>query len=260
MLTYPTIDPVMIQLGPIAIRWYGMAYLAGFVGGYLLLHKQRKDGLLKMTEDQLGGLATAMILGVILGGRIGYTLFYDPVYYLTHPLQMIAIWKGGMSFHGGFLGTLIAGAIYCRTEKLPYLTTADRVCVVVPVGLFFGRLANFINAELWGRPTDVPWGMIFPGGGPVPRHPSQLYEALLEGVVLFVIMWSLRRKLVRPGALLGVFMVSYSLFRMAMEQFRQPDAHIGFLFASVTMGQLLSSVMLVLGGWLVYSARRRNTA
>lgn len=258
MLTYPKIDPVLLHLGPIQIRWYGTMYLLGFLFGYLLLRKQIREGLFRITMDQLGGLSTALILGVVLGGRLGYVLFYDFVSYLRHPLEIFAIWKGGMSFHGGLIGTLVAGYIFCRREGLSYLSVADRVAVVVPIGLGLGRLANFINAELYGRVTQVPWGMVFPGGGPLPRHPSQLYEATLEGAVLFTIMWIMRGRLLRPGALLGLFMVGYAAFRIFAELFRQPDAHIGFLFLGVTMGQLLSSAMAVLGLWLLWSSRRQG--
>ncbi|MDH4230203.1 MAG: prolipoprotein diacylglyceryl transferase [Nitrospirota bacterium] len=258
MLAYPNIDPVIVHLGPLAIRWYGMAYLCGFLFGYLLTGRQRREGLLNITSDQLSGLVTAMILGVILGGRLGYVLFYDLPHYFNHPLQAFAIWRGGMSFHGGLLGTLVAGALYCRSEKLPYLSVADRVAVVVPVGLFFGRVANFINGELWGRTTDMPWGMIFPYAGALPRHPSQIYEALLEGLLLFALMWLMRKRLARPGALLGLFMVSYGILRVFVEFFREPDAQVGFLFSLVTMGQVLSGVMLAVGAWLLWSSRRRE--
>ncbi|MFQ5508962.1 MAG: prolipoprotein diacylglyceryl transferase [Leptospirillia bacterium] len=258
MLNYPNIDPVLLHLGPIKIRWYGTMYLLGFVIGYLLTIKQSREGLLKATADQIGGLTTALILGVILGGRLGYVLFYDFSAYLSHPADILAIWKGGMSFHGGLIGSLIAGAIFCRRQGLSYLGTADRVAVVVPVGLGLGRIANFINVELYGRVSDVPWAMVFPGGGPLPRHPSQLYEAFFEGVVLFTVLWLLRKRLSRPGQLLGLFMLLYAVFRMFGELFRQPDAHIGFLLFGTTMGQWLSFVMLAAGIWLLATARRRT--
>jgi len=258
MLPYPQIDPVLIHLGPVRIRWYGMMYLLGFLIGYLLLRKQIREGTFRVTLDQLGDLTTALILGVILGGRLGYVLFYDFSTYLHHPLQVFAIWNGGMSFHGGLLGTLVAGALYCRTQRLPFLAVADRVAVVVPVGLGLGRIANFINNELVGRVTDVPWGMVFPGYGDRPRHPSQLYEALLEGLVLFTVMWLMRKRLMAPGALLGLFLVLYASFRIFVEFFRQPDPQLGFLILGATMGQLLSAAMAAFGVWLLVTAKRRD--
>lgn len=257
MLTYPHIDPVLIHLGPIKIRWYGMMYLAGFLIGYLLLKRQAKEGLLRLTPDQLGGLTTALILGVVLGGRLGYVLVYDFSTYLQHPLSVFAIWRGGMSFHGGLAGTLIAGAVYCRGQRVPLLPVADRVSVVVPVGLGLGRIANFINNELVGRVTDVPWGIVYPGYGPLPRHPSQLYEAFLEGVVLFTVMWLVRARLKAPGALLGLFLTLYAAFRITVEFFRQPDPQLGTVLLGATMGQLLSTVMAACGVWLLATARRR---
>jgi len=260
MLSYPHIDPVLLSLGPIKIRWYGLMYLTGFGVGYLLLKRQIREGFLKMSLDQLGGLSTALILGVILGGRMGYVLFYDFSSYLAAPARIFAIWQGGMSFHGGLIGTLVAGAIFCRREGLPYLAVVDRVCVVVPVGLGLGRIANFINDELVGRVTDVPWAMVFPGYGPFARHPSQLYQAMLEGVVLFTVLWLVRNRLTLPGQLIGLFLTLYALFRMFAELFRQPDAQIGFLVGGTTMGQWLSAVMLVAGTVLLATAKRRAEA
>jgi phosphatidylglycerol:prolipoprotein diacylglycerol transferase len=258
MLPYPAIDPVLVHLGPIKIRWYGMMYLAGFLIGYLLLKRQIKEGLLRLTVDQLGGLTTALILGVILGGRVGYVLVYDFSTYLDHPLEVFAIWRGGMSFHGGLVGTLVAGAVYCRSQGVPLLPVADRVAVVVPVGLGLGRIANFINNELVGRVTDVPWAMVFPGYGPLPRHPSQLYEATLEGLVLFTVLWLARRRLAAPGALLGLFLVLYAAFRIVVEFFREPDPQLGTLVLGATMGQILSAMMLACGAWLLATARPRG--
>ncbi len=260
MLAYPEIDPVLLSLGPIKIRWYGLMYLAGFAVAYLLLKRQIREGSLRMTPDQLGGLITALILGVILGGRLGYVLFYDFSSYLASPARIFAIWQGGMSFHGGLLGTLIAGAIFCRREGLPFLAVTDRACVVAPVGLGLGRIANFINNELVGRVSDVPWAMVFPGYGPFARHPSQLYQAFLEGLVLFTIMWTVRNRLTLPGQLIGLFLTLYACFRMVAELFRQPDVQIGFLPGGTTMGQWLSAVMLVAGVWLLATAKGRAKA
>lgn len=258
MLTYPHIDPVLLELGPLKLRWYGMMYLGGFLAGYLLMKRQIREGLLRITLDQLGGLTTAMILGVVLGGRLGYVLFYDFPSFYAAPINILKIWTGGMSFHGGLIGSLLAGYIFARREGIPYLSLADRVAVVVPVALGLVRMANFINNELVGRVTDVPWAMVFPGYGPFPRHPSQLYEAALEGVLLFTVLWLSRRKLAAPGGLLGLFLVGYALVRMFVETVRQPDVQIGYLAMGTTMGQWLSAFMLIGGVLLLLTRRMRQ--
>jgi phosphatidylglycerol---prolipoprotein diacylglyceryl transferase len=197
-------------------------------------------------------------LGVVLGGRIGYILFYNFDQYAAHPIEMLYLWRGGMSFHGGAAGVCVAIVLFCLQRSIPMVAFADIIVCAVPIGLFFGRIANFINGELWGRVTDVPWAMVFPTGGPEPRHPSQLYECFLEGAVLFTVLWALQRftpARQRPGTLSGVFLMGYAIARIIVEFFRQPDAQLGFLFWGVTMGQLLSLPLLLAGLWLVLSAR-----
>jgi len=250
MLHWPQIDPVAIQLGPLAIHWYGLMYVAGFLLTWWLVRRQliecgawgtRIDG------EHYEGLFTYLILGVILGGRIAYVLFYNFGYYLHHPIEIFYIWQGGMSFHGGMVGPLIAGWWYCRKHQLPFLLLADRFFIVAPLGLAFGRIGNFINGELWGRVTDVPWGMIFPQAGPDPRHPSQLYEMTLEGFVLFMLLWFTRHRGWPEGMRVALFLCGYAVARIICESFRQPDAQLGFLFGGITMGMLLSSAMLLAG-------------
>jgi phosphatidylglycerol:prolipoprotein diacylglycerol transferase len=216
-----------------------------------------------MTPAQVDDFVTWATLGVILGGRLGYVLFYRPGHYLSAPWEALAVWQGGMSFHGGALGVVAAILLFARSQRIDPFAFADRVVAVVPIGLFFGRLANFINAELWGRVTDVPWGMVFPGAGPEPRHPSQLYQAALEGVALFALLQLLlsrHRLRARPGFVSGAFLAGYAVARLVGEVFRQPDAHLGFLLGGVTMGQLLSLPMLAVGLWLMASAGGRARA
>jgi len=250
-------DPtVLIQIGPLMIRYYALAYIFGLVLGWRLLRGLVRREPAVATPEQADDFLTWATLGVVLGGRLGYVLFYQPGRFLADPLQIFAVWQGGMSFHGGMLGVVIATAWYCRREKIPLLAFGDRVAVVAPIGLGFGRIANFINGELWGRPAPdwLPWAMVFPNGGPVLRHPSQLYQALLEGALLLAIMWGLSRRpvvLARPGMLVGVFLTGYALARITGEFFREPDAFLGFLFAGITMGQLLSLPMLAVGLWLI---------
>ncbi len=255
MLHWPQIDPVAIQLGPLAIHWYGLMYVLGFLAIYQLAKLQmltRGEWGTSVSPEHFEGLFSWLILGVVLGGRLAYVIFYNGSYYLEHPLEVLYVWQGGMSFHGGMLGPVLAGWFYCRRHKLPFLLLADRIFTVAPLGLALGRLGNFINGELWGRVTDMPWGMIFPYAGPDPRHPSQLYELSLEGVALFALLWSTRRFDWPAGTRVALFLVGYALARIFCEQFRQPDVQLGFLFGPVTMGMLLSSLMLVVGGvWLV---------
>jgi len=262
MLTWPNFDPVAIHLGPLAIHWYGLMYVLGFSMVYWLVKRQmveRAEWETLVTPEQLEGLFTWLILGVVLGGRIAYILFYNFSYYIHHPIEVLYVWQGGMSFHGGMLGPIAAGWFYCRKHKLPFLMLADRIFTVAPLGLALGRMGNFINGELWGRVTDMPWGMVFPQGGADPRHPSQLYELSLEGIALFFLLWFTRKKDWPEGARVALFMVGYAVARIFCEQFRQPDAQLGFLFASVTMGMLLSSLMLIAGLiWFVLLFRRRT--
>jgi phosphatidylglycerol:prolipoprotein diacylglycerol transferase len=260
VLLFPQFDPVLVQVGPLAIRWYALAYIAGLVLGWRLLRRLVLAPPRVAMPEQVDDFLTWATLGVVLGGRLGYVLFYQPGTYLSHPLQIFAVWQGGMSFHGGLLGVAAAIVWFCRRNGIRLLGFADRVAVCAPLGLALGRVANFINGELWGRPAPdwLPWAMVFPAAGPEPRHPSQLYQALLEGVLLFTVMIVLaRREAIRErfGQLTGVFLIGYALARITGEMFRQPDAFLGFLAFGATMGQVLSIPMLVAGLWLVFRAR-----
>ena len=262
-LPFPVIDPVLIEIGPFALRWYALAYIAGIVLGWFLARRMVALAPRVATREQLDDFVTWATLGIILGGRLGYVLFYRPGYYVTAPWEALYVWQGGMSFHGGMLGVIVAALWFCQRQRLDPLAFGDRVATVVPIGLFFGRLANFINGELWGRVSDVPWAMVFPTGGPAPRHPSQLYQAAMEGVSLFLLLQLLVRVpalRARRGFLVGVFLAGYGLARIIGEFFRQPDAHLGFLFAGATMGQLLSLPMLAVGLWLMVRSRRAAAA
>jgi phosphatidylglycerol:prolipoprotein diacylglycerol transferase len=250
-LEFPMIDPVAVALGPLQIRWYALAYLAGFLLGWrYCLRLAGWDAEHRPNREDIDDFLTWVIVGVILGGRLGYVLFYNFEYYLSAPLDALKVWHGGMSFHGGALGVIAALFIYPAIKKFPPLRLCDIVCAAVPIGLFFGRVANFINAELYGRVTNVPWGIVFPNGGAEPRHPSQLYEAVLEGAVLFVILFILIRIDAvrnRPGIVSGVFLAGYGIFRAFIEFFREPDAHIGLYLNMFSQGQLLSAPMVVVG-------------
>jgi len=259
-IPFPAIDPVIISFGPVAIRWYSLAYIAGLVLGWRLLRRlvQRPPDVAGM--EQVDDYLVWATLGVILGGRLGYVLFYNFEIYLSNPLAILAVWQGGMSFHGGLLGVICATILFCRRRGIDLWPFADRVACVAPIGLFFGRLANFINGELFGRVTDVSWAMVFPRGGPDPRHPSQIYEALGEGLVLFVVlMWLVRSEPLRrrPGYLTGVFLTGYGIARNGVEFFRQPDVHIGFLSFGSTTGQWLSVPLILAGLWLVLRSGRK---
>jgi phosphatidylglycerol:prolipoprotein diacylglycerol transferase len=247
MLTYPQIDPVIFHVGPLAVRWYGLMYLLGFGAGYLLIRHLARLRELPLSREGVSDLLFYLVLGVVLGGRLGYVLFYNLDQYLAHPLEVFAVWQGGMSFHGGLLGVVVAALIFCRRRKLPVLLTGDILVTAATIGLGLGRLGNFINAELWGRVTDLPWGMVFPGAGPLPRHPSQLYEATLEGPLLFLILYLLNRRKVAEGVPFFCFFIGYGLFRFLVEFVRQPDAQLGFLWWGATMGQLLSLPMILFG-------------
>jgi len=259
-LAYPAIDPIAFQLGPVVVRWYGLAYLSAFVAAFFLMRWLARRWELGLTDDDMLTIVLAAVIGVIVGGRLGYVIFYSGGAYLRNPAEILAIWTGGMSFHGGLAGILIAGAIAARILKVPWLTLCDLGAAAAPVGLFFGRLANFVNDELWGRTTTVPWGVVFPTGGPSPRHPSQIYEALLEGVVILVVMlWLATRKPVPPrGVLLGWLLTLYGAFRIFVEFFREPDVQLGFVSGGLTMGQLLSVPVIVAGVALLAWAYRRR--
>ncbi|MBC9180057.1 prolipoprotein diacylglyceryl transferase [Pseudoroseomonas ludipueritiae] len=258
VIAFPAIDPVLVHLGPLAIRWYALAYIVGIVIGWQWMKRLVVLSPAVATKQQVDDFVTWAVLGVILGGRLGYVLFYGFERYLTAPWEALYIWQGGMSFHGGAAGVILAIFLYCRQQKLSFLGFGDRICAIVPVGLFFGRLANFINGELWGRVSDVPWAMVFPTGGPEPRHPSQLYQAAMEGLILLLVVQvlvhipAIRARL---GFVAGAFLAGYGIARMVGELFRQPDAQLGFLFAGLTMGQLLSIPMVLVGAFLMLRAK-----
>jgi phosphatidylglycerol---prolipoprotein diacylglyceryl transferase len=263
VLMFPQFDPVIVQLGPISIRWYALAYITGLVVGWRLVRRLVRQSPPVATELQVDDFLTWATLGVVLGGRLGYVLFYQPSVYLAHPAMILAVWEGGMSFHGGMLGVAAAISIFCWRNAIPLLGFADRIAVVAPIGLGLGRVANFINGELWGRPAPdwLPWAMIFPRAGMEPRHPSQLYEAMLEGVLLAAAMFILSRReslRARFGMLTGLFLCGYAIARIIGEYFREPDAFLGFLSFGTTMGQILSIPMLLAGLWLVARARPRS--
>jgi phosphatidylglycerol:prolipoprotein diacylglycerol transferase len=250
-IPFPDIDPVAVSIGPIAIRWYALAYLSAFLLGWkYVTYLAGKNPEQRPNRLDLDDFLPWGILGVILGGRVGYVLFYQTAMYLHNPLEIFMLWHGGMSFHGGALGMILAMIVYAWRKKIYVLRLTDWVCCAVPIGLFLGRIANFINGELFGRVTDAPWGMVFPHGGELPRHPSQLYEAALEGLVLFLILFALahnKKVRERPGIISGVFLIGYALSRITVEFFREPDAQIGFLFDYFTMGQLLC-IPMIIGG------------
>ena len=262
MLPYPQIDPVIFEIGPLQVRWYGMMYVLGFAATVLLVKYQIKKFGFKELDVHFENLNLVLIVCLVLGARLGYVLFYNLPYYLNHPAEILATWQGGMSFHGGMLGLFAGAVVFCRLKGLDFWRVADFYAVTAPIGLGLGRLGNFINAELYGRVTDVPWAMVFPGAGPLPRHPSQLYEAFLEGLVLFVFLWVLKEKQNPPaswpsGSLVGLFLIFYGIFRVVSEFFREPDAHLGFIAAGMTMGQLLSGLMIVAGIILILVRRRQ---
>jgi phosphatidylglycerol:prolipoprotein diacylglycerol transferase len=285
MIPYPNISPEIFRIGPIAIRWYGLMYAIGFASSYLLVKYQmqkkgqgsrgkgqedkgqgakgkgRKDRstVVEYPQGFLDSLYTYLVLGLLIGARLGYVLFYDLASYAKNPLEIFAVWHGGMSFHGGAIGCLAAGYLCCRKYRVDFWRAADLVVVTTPIGLGMGRLGNFINGELYGRVTDVPWAMIFPTGGPLPRHPSQLYEFALEGVALFVLFWFLKERKLAPGALSGLFIACYGLFRFFVEFFREPDVQLGFIAGPFTMGQLLS-VFMALAGVALFILRKNARA
>lgn len=266
VLPFPAIDPIALQFGPLAIRWYALAYVAGILIGWWYL--RRLVGLDRLwgpagrpSALELDDFVLWATLGIVLGGRIGYVLFYNPAHYFAHPDEIPMVWGGGMSFHGGFLGVVVAMLVFTRNKAFPLPTLFDLAAAAAPIGLFFGRIANFVNGELWGRAADVPWAMVFPHGGPLARHPSQLYEAALEGVVLFAVIAHLvfRTALLRrPGVIAGLFAAGYGIARFTVEYFREPDAQLGYLWDVVTMGQILSLPMVAAGLALAVWAARRG--
>jgi phosphatidylglycerol:prolipoprotein diacylglycerol transferase len=262
-LPFPGFDPVLISIGPLTIRWYALAYIVGILLGWLyaraiISNERLWGGPAPLTIADFDDFILWVTLGIILGGRTGYVLVYNPSYFLEHPAEIVQLWKGGMSFHGGFLGCVVAVIAFARWRGIRVLSLGDIVCGVAPIGLFLGRIANFINAELWGRVADVPWAFVFPGAGPLPRHPSQLYESVLEGVVLFAVLaWLMRAgALQRPGTILGTFCLGYGIARTLCEFFREPDPQLGFLWGGLTMGMLLSLPLMIAGIVLIVTARR----
>jgi phosphatidylglycerol:prolipoprotein diacylglycerol transferase len=263
-LLFPDFDPVALQIGPLAIRWYALAYIAGILLSWRLLRRLVVQSPVVATTLQVDDFVSWATLGVVLGGRLGYCLFYQPSLYLADPISILKVWTGGMSFHGGMLGVAIAVLWFCRHHRISVLGFADRLAVCAPIGLGLGRLANFINGELWGRPAPdwLPWAMIFPRGGPVARHPSQIYQALMEGLLLFLMLFLLsRREAIRArfGLLTGIFLIGYAVARITGEFFREPDEFLGFLWGGATMGQILSLPMLLAGLWLALRRQPRAT-
>ncbi len=261
MLNYPQIDPVIVALGPLKVHWYGMMYLVGFLAVWLLGKERAKRPYSPISPEAMEDLVYFGALGVILGGRIGYMLFYHFEILLIHPLEILKIWQGGMSFHGGMLGVFVAMYFFGKKHQCTMLQLTDIIAPLCPIGLGAGRIGNFINSELWGRTTDVPWGMIFPNGGPLPRHPSQLYEAGLEGILLFTILWMYTQKQRPIAAPTGLVLCLYGCLRFFVEFYRMPDAHLGYLALDwVTMGQILSVPMIIIGaGMFVWAVRKKNS-
>jgi phosphatidylglycerol---prolipoprotein diacylglyceryl transferase len=265
VIPFPAFDPVLISFGPVAIRWYALAYIVGILLGWvyarvLIRSDKLWGGPAPLTVQDFDDFVLWVTLGIILGGRIGYVLFYNLPYFANHPAEVFQLWNGGMSFHGGFLGCVLAVVAFARHRNISILSLGDLTCAAGTIGLFLGRIANFINSELWGRSTDVPWAMIFPNGGPLPRHPSQLYEAALEGIVLFLLLFFLIRggALKRPGFIIGMFAIGYAIARSFCEFFREPDPQLGFLWGGMTMGMLLSVPLFLTGVAFVAAAMRRQ--
>jgi phosphatidylglycerol:prolipoprotein diacylglycerol transferase len=268
-IAFPVFDPVAFAFGPFVVRWYALAYIGGIVLGWIYARALiRNDKLWRgsspITLAQMDDFVLWVTIGIIVGGRTGYVLFYNPSFFAQHPAEILELWKGGMSFHGGFLGCVVAVMAFARLNNISILSLGDITTAVGPIGLFLGRIANFINSELWGRAADpdLPWAMIFPNGGPIPRHPSQLYEAALEGVVLFTILAVMIRMgaLKRPGLILGSFIAIYGIARIIGEFFREPDPQLGFLWGGLTMGMLLSVPMIIVGAIIILAAWRREAA
>lgn len=257
-MQFPHIDPVFLRIGPLQFRWYGLMYVLSFIATYFILSSETRRKKLPLTKDDVADLIFYGAMGVVLGGRLGYILFYNFSFYLANPLKVFAVWEGGMSFHGGFLGVITAFLIYSRRKNIPFFTLIDMAALCAPVGLGLGRIGNFINGELYGRQTDVPWGIIFPGGGGVPRHPSQLYEAFLEGLLLFLIVRFASRKSSATGVPAWTFVAGYGLFRFIVEFFRQPDAQLGLYWGLFSMGQFLSFPMFLLGSFMVFKLSRNS--
>jgi phosphatidylglycerol---prolipoprotein diacylglyceryl transferase len=266
VIPFPAINPVLISIGPFSVRWYALAYIVGIIAGWfyaraIISSERLWNGPAPFTVIDFDDFVIWITLGIILGGRIGYVLFYNLPHFAENPIEILQLWNGGMSFHGGVLGCIVAIVLFAMRRGIPVLSLGDVTAAVAPIGLFLGRIANFINGELWGRPTNVPWAMVFPHGGPIPRHPSQLYEATLEGVVLFIVLAVLVRfgALKRPGVVTGVFAIGYGAARITCEFFREPDVQLGFLWSGLTMGMLLC-IPLILAGIAVLVVVFKRTA
>jgi phosphatidylglycerol---prolipoprotein diacylglyceryl transferase len=265
VIPYPAINPILISIGPFAVRWYALAYIVGIIVGWfyaraIIVSQRLWGGPAPFTVLDFDDFVIWITLGIILGGRTGYVLFYNFPYFAAHPIEIVQLWNGGMSFHGGVLGCIVAIVAFALHRRIAMLSLADVTAAVAPIGLFLGRIANFINGELWGRPADVPWAMVFPNGGPIPRHPSQLYEAALEGVVLFIVLGLLVRTgaLKRPGVVTGCFALGYGVARIICEFFREPDAQLGFLWGGLTMGMLLCIPLMLAGLAVLAVAFKRH--
>jgi phosphatidylglycerol---prolipoprotein diacylglyceryl transferase len=266
VIPFPAVNPILISIGPFSVRWYALAYIVGIIAGWfyaraIISSERLWGGPAPFTVTDFDDFVVWITLGIILGGRIGYVLFYNLPHFAENPMEILRLWNGGMSFHGGVLGCIVAIVLFAIRRGIPALSLGDVTAAVAPIGLFLGRIANFINGELWGRPTDVPWAMVFPHGGPVPRHPSQLYEATLEGIVLFIVLALLVRfgALKRPGVVTGVFAIGYGAARITCEFFREPDVQLGFLWGGLTMGMLLC-IPLILAGIAVLVVAFKRTA
>ena len=260
---FPNISPIIFSVGPVAIRWYSMAYLVGIILGWVLINRNVKKNNLGLSKENIEDFMFYLTLGIVIGGRLGYVLFYGGNSFWQNPLQVFEVWKGGMSFHGGVLGVIAATWYFARKINYKFLALTDLIVLYAPIGICLGRLANFINDELWGRITDVPWAVKFPNGGYWPRHPSQLYEAFFEGVVMFTILnflWRYQWVRERHGFVSSLFVIFYGIFRISMEQFREPDAQLGFYFGHVTMGQMLSVPLIILGSTVIYFLIRNKKA
>jgi phosphatidylglycerol:prolipoprotein diacylglycerol transferase len=267
VIPFPAFDPVLVSFGPFSIRWYALAYIVGILLGWfyarLLIRTPRLwGGAAPLTVTDFDDFILWVTLGIILGGRTGYVLFYNLPHFAANPSEIIEVWKGGMSFHGGFLGCVLAVVAFAVKRRISFLSLGDLTCGAAPIGIFLGRIANFVNGELWGRPTDVPWAIVFPGAGDLPRHPSQIYEASLEGVLLFIVLFIAIRAgaLRRPGLVIGLFAICYAFARSFCETFREPDPQLGFLWGGLTMGMLLSIPLLIAGIAFVATAFRRPPA
>lgn len=247
LFSYPFIDPVLVHVGPLEVRWYGLMYLLGFACAYLIIRSElrRKNGPIPV--ESADDLLFHLIVGMLIGARLGYAIFYNLGSYLAAPWEIFFIWHGGMSFHGGLVGMVIAGVVFSRRQNAPFMELADITALAAPIGLMLGRIGNFINGELFGRVTTVPWGIVFPGGGNLPRHPSQLYEAFFEGPFLFALLWWLRVRVKRPGEVLATFVLGYGIVRFVVELFREPDPQLGFIVEGLTMGQILCLFMIAAG-------------